>query len=158
MDIASILAIAVSCVSLATAAISIALIFRQIKKADLEILKLKNELAEKNRNIHTLNPEQITQVLRDLDRASSELEHRMISTSKSLYSLHKQFLEGSKRQLKSLTMLENGTLELDTSTHHLVTVQIALTEELSRATEIQSELTARQQELSQHIENQLKST
>ncbi|MBT3802891.1 MAG: hypothetical protein HOG05_17220 [Bacteroidetes bacterium] len=158
MDIASILAIAVSCVSLATAAISIALIFRQIKKADLEILKLKNELAEKNRNIHTLNPEQITQVLRDLDRASSELEHRMISTSKSLYSLHEQFLEGSKRQLKSLTMLENGTLELDTSTHHLVTVQIALTEELSRATEIQSELTARQQELSQHIENQLKST
>ena len=99
MDIASILAIAVSCVSLATAAISIALIFRQIKKADLEILKLKNELAEKNRNIHTLNPEQITQVLRDLDRASSELEHRMISTSKSLYSLHEQFLEGSKRQL-----------------------------------------------------------
>ena len=158
MDIASILAIAVSCVSLATAAISIALIFRQIKKADLEILKLKNELAEKNRNMHTLNPEQITQVLRDLDRASSELEHRMISTSKSLYSLHEQFLEGSKRQLKSLTMLENGTLELDTSTHHLVTVQIALTEELSRATEIQSELTARQQELSQHIENQLKST
>ena len=68
MDIASILAIAVSCVSLATAAISIALIFRQIKKADLEILKLKNELAEKNRNIHTLNPEQITQDLRDLDR------------------------------------------------------------------------------------------
>jgi hypothetical protein len=112
MEITSALAFLVSGVSLAVALVTVSLNVRAVRKADLEIIKLKRDLKEASSRIYIPTSDEITRLMETI-KASEKMSRNLYESARD----HISYMQSSDKQshgiMEKSASLENSIRSLE---------------------------------------------
>jgi hypothetical protein len=97
MEITSALAFLVSGVSLAVALVTVSLNIRAVRKTDLEILKLKQDLNEASSRIYVPTSDEITRLMETI-KVSEKMSQDLYESARD----HISYMQSSNKQLNGI--------------------------------------------------------